>query len=65
MGPYDELSSFLAQVNIYCGWAIIDLHDLGQFLSLYNGKSWSRETGKVIVITIGAACTFIVLINLV
>ena len=63
LGLYDELSSFLAQVNIYRGRAIIDSHDLGQFLSLYNGKTWSRETGMVIVITIGAVVIIIYLVT--
>ena len=44
LGLYDELSSFLTQVNIYRG-----------YLSLYNGKSWSRV--KVYLVT-GGRITF-------
>ena len=46
LGMYDELSTFLAQINIYRGKGLADSHDLATFLSLYNGKSWTRATGK-------------------
>ena len=45
LGMYDELSTFLAQMNIYRGKGISDSHELSTFLSLYNGKSWNRDTG--------------------
>lgn len=45
LGLYDELSTFLAQINIYRGKGISDTHELSTFLSLYNGKSWNRDTG--------------------
>ena len=42
IGIYDELSSFLAQMNIFRGKGNND----STFLSLYNAKSWSRSTGN-------------------
>lgn len=47
LGMYDELSTFLAQINIYRGKGISDTHELSTFLSLYNGKSWNRDTGNM------------------
>ena len=44
LGLYDELSTFLTQINVYRGKGISDSHDLSAFLSLYNGKSWNRDT---------------------
>lgn len=46
LGIYDELSTLLAQINVYRGKGLIESHDLATFLSLYNGKSWARATGK-------------------
>ena len=48
LGLYDELSMFLTQINVYRGKVISDSHDLSTFLSLYNGKSWNRDTGMYI-----------------
>ena len=45
LGLYDELSTFLSQMNVYRGKGLCDSHDLAMFLSLYNAKSWSRATG--------------------
>ena len=45
LGLYDELSTFLAQMNVYRGKGILESHDLATLLSLYNGKSWTRATG--------------------
>jgi len=45
LGLYDELSTFLAQINIYRGKGLIESHDLATFLSMYNAKSWNRDTG--------------------
>jgi len=42
LGLYDELSTFLTQIK---GKGINESHDLSTFLSLYNGKSWKRDTG--------------------
>ena len=50
LAMYDELTSFLSQLNIYRGKGIIESHDLSSFLSLYNAKSWNRATGKCIFI---------------
>lgn len=46
LAMYDELSTYLAQINVYRGKGLADSHDLSTFLSLYNGKSWTRATGK-------------------
>jgi len=43
LGLYDEFSTFLTQIK---GKGISESHDLSTFLSLYNGKSWNRDTGK-------------------
>ena len=50
LGMYDELSTFLAQINVYRGKGLTDSHEheLSTFLSLYNGKSWTRATGMQI-----------------
>ena len=48
LGIYDELSTFLAQINVFRGKGLSDSHDLSTFLSLYNGKSWSRATGTLV-----------------
>ena len=45
LGLYDELSTFLSQINVYRGKGLSESHDLATFLSLYNGKSWMRSTG--------------------
>lgn len=47
LGMYDELSTFLTQINVYRGKGLCDSHDLSTFLSLYTGKSWHRSTGNV------------------
>lgn len=44
LGMYDELSTFLVQINVYRGKGLCDSHDLATFLSLYTGKSWARAT---------------------
>lgn len=48
LGIYDELTTFLTQINLFKGKGISDSHDLALFLQLYNGFGWSRKTGKVI-----------------
>ena len=45
LGLYDELTTFLSQVNIYPPKGIVTSHELATMLSLYNGNSWSRQTG--------------------
>ena len=49
LGLYDELSTFLSQINVYCGKGLSESHDLATFLSLYNAKSWMRSTGMIII----------------
>ena len=45
LGMYDELTTFLAQINVSRGKGLTESHDLSTFLSLYNVKSWARATG--------------------
>ena len=45
LGLYDELSTFLTQINLYKSRGLTDSHDLAVFLQLYNGHPWSRRTG--------------------
>ena len=46
LGLYDELASFLTQINLYKARGLSDSHDLALFLSLYNGHPWTRKTGE-------------------
>ncbi len=46
LGLYDELSSFLTQINLYGSKGISDSHDTSTFLMLYHGHPWTRRTGK-------------------
>lgn len=46
LGFYDELSTFLTQINLYHGRALSDSHELALFLQLYNGHPWRRDTGN-------------------
>ena len=45
LGLYDELTSFLTQLNLYQGKGLTLSHELALFLQLYNGHAWSRTTG--------------------
>ena len=45
IGLYDELSAFLAQINLYHGRNISDSHELSLFLQPFNGHPWCRDTG--------------------
>ena len=49
-GLYDELSTFLTQLNLYRGKGLTFSHELALFLQLYNGSSWSRQTGVYAVV---------------
>ena len=49
LGFYDELSSFLTQINLYRGRTLSDTHELALFLQLYNGHPWRRDTGNCCV----------------
>ena len=46
LGLYNELSAFLAQINLYRGRGLPHSHELAIFLQLYNGHQWRRDTGK-------------------
>jgi len=46
LGIYDEMTSFLTQINLYKSRGHTDSHDVAVFLQLYNGLPWSRKTGK-------------------
>ena len=46
MGIYDELTTFLTQLNIYQGKDLSSSHELSLFLQLYNGHGWHRSTGS-------------------
>lgn len=48
LGLYDELSAFLAQINLYKGRSLSDSHELSLFLQLFNGHPWKRDTGKAL-----------------
>jgi hypothetical protein len=48
LGLYDELSSFLSQLNLYRGKGLNLSHELALFLQLYNRHSWNRATGTCI-----------------
>ena len=50
LGLYDELSSFLTQINLYGSKGISDSHDTATFLMLYNGHPWTHRTGKASLI---------------
>lgn len=58
LGMYDELSTFLAQINVYRGKGLSDSHDLSTFLSLYTGKSWTRATGEKLWCIVVHFCYF-------
>lgn len=45
LGFYDELATFLTQINVYKGRGLADSHDLALLLQLYNGNPWTRRTG--------------------
>ena len=46
LGIYDEMTTFLTQINLYKSRGQVDSHDVAVFLQLYNGHPWSRKTGK-------------------
>lgn len=47
LGLYDELSTFLTQLNLYRRKGLNLTHELALFLQLYNGHPWTRGTGMV------------------
>ena len=46
LGLYDEMTSFLTQINLYRGRGLSDSHELSLFLQLYNAHPWRRDTGQ-------------------
>jgi hypothetical protein len=51
LGLYDELTSFLTQLNLYRRKGLTLTHELALLLQLYNGHSWVRNTGKMASLT--------------
>jgi len=49
LGLYDELSTFLSQLNLYRGKGLTVSHELALLLQLYNGSSWIRNTGMKLI----------------
>ena len=49
LGLYDELSTFLTQLNLYRGKGLNLSHEMALFLQLYNGHSWTHSTGMFIL----------------
>ena len=49
LGIYDEMTTFLTQINLYRSRGLADSHDVAVFLQLYNGHPWSRKTGKCLL----------------
>lgn len=60
LGLYDELSTFLTQLNLYKGKGLAFSHELALFLQLYNGHSWTRSTGIRIQVKYTSTHTYIV-----
>ena len=48
LGLYDELSSFLIQLNLSRGKGLTYSHELALFLQLYNGHLWTCTTGMLL-----------------
>ena len=47
LGLYDELTTFLTQLNLYRGKGLSLTHEMAVFLQLYNGHSWTHATGNI------------------
>ena len=45
LGLYDELSMFLAQMNVCRGRIVTDSQQVSTFLQLYGSDQWIRRTG--------------------
>ena len=52
LGLYDELSMFLAQVNVCRGRSVTDSQQVSTFLQLYGSDQWVRRTGEIILFLI-------------
>ncbi len=48
LGLYDELSMFLAQINVCRGRSVTDSQQLSTFLQLYGSDQWMRRTGEFV-----------------
>ena len=46
LGLYDELFTFLAQLNICRGCGVAESHEVAVFLHLYGAHPWIRRTGR-------------------
>lgn len=46
---YDELSTFLAQLNLYRGKVLGVSHELATLIQQYNGRPWTHRTGKLLI----------------
>ena len=46
-GLYDELSMFLAQINVCRGRSVTDSQQVSTFLQMYGSDQWVRRTGKL------------------
>ena len=46
LGFYDELLAFLTKINLFRGRTLTDSHEFSQFLQLYNGHGWRKDTGN-------------------
>ena len=52
LGLYDELTTFLTQLNLYRGKGLSLTHEMAIFLQLYNGHAWTHATGNTIIIIV-------------
>ena len=50
-GLYDELSMFLAQINVCRGRSVTDSQQVSTFLQLYGSDQWVRRTGESLYAT--------------
>ena len=46
LGLYDELSMFLAQINVCRGRSVTDSQQVITFLQMYGSDQWVRRTGE-------------------
>lgn len=47
LGLYDELSTFLTQINVCRGRGMAESHEVSLFLQLYGADPWTRRTGNL------------------
>ena len=52
LGLYDELSMFLAQINVCRGRNVTDSQQVSTFLQMYGSDQWVRRTGKKLQCTL-------------